>query len=135
MSISMQSEFHILLVEDYKANIMVATLLLESFGYSCSVAETGEDALRKIEEQHFDLILMDVQMPLMNGFEATQRIREREAEKHLARVPVIGMTAHALSGDREKCIEAGMDDYLSKPFQPEQLQALLDKYTAKRAAA
>jgi PAS domain S-box-containing protein len=118
----------ILLVEDYKANILVATTYLEEFGYSCDLAESGLEAIEKYKQRTYDLILMDVQMPQMNGFQATQAIRDYEKLTDKPAVPIVGMTAHALAGDREKCLEAGMDDYISKPFAPENLLSKLDKF-------
>ena len=119
---------HILLVEDYAANILVATSLLEEFGCHYTVAENGRDALTSIEQQQFDAILMDVQMPVMDGFETTRRIRALEREQHRPRMPIIGITAHAMTEDREQCIDVGMDDYISKPFHPAQLSSKLAKY-------
>ncbi len=115
----------ILLVEDYEPNILVATTLLETYGYEFSVAKNGLEALELLAERRFDLILMDVQMQGMDGLETTRRFRQREAEQGLPRTPVFAMTAHALTGDREKCIEAGMDDYISKPFNPSSFESKL----------
>ncbi len=115
----------VLLVEDYEANILVATTLLETFGYAYEVARNGFEALEMVTRQPFDLILMDVQMQEMDGLEATRRIRAMEVERGKPRTPIFAMTAHALMGDREKCLQAGMDDYLSKPFNPTELQAKL----------
>jgi len=119
---------HILLVEDYKANVMVATALLEEFGYSYSVANNGQEALQLVKNENFDLILMDVQMPGIDGFEATHFIREGEKERGVVRTPIIGMTAHGLAGDRERCLEVGMDDYIAKPFHADVLEEKLAKY-------
>ncbi len=121
----------VLLVEDYHANVLVATMLLQNYGYEYELASTGEEALKKVEEQEFAVVLMDVQMPQMNGYQATAVIRENEAARGDGRrLPIVGMTAHALKGDRERCIEAGMDDYIAKPFRPETLKAVLEKYSA-----
>lgn len=118
----------ILLVEDNPANVLVATLFLDQFGYEYDVASNGEEAVDKSAKQNFSIILMDVQMHGMNGFDATRKIRDREAEGTLPRIPIIGMTAHAFVGDRERCLQAGMDDYLTKPFVPEDFQDKLEKY-------
>ena len=115
----------VLLVEDHEANIMVAGTYLDSFGYSYEVAINGIEAVEKIKGGGFAAVLMDVQMHGMNGFEATQFIRRWEEKKDLSRIPIIGMTAHALSGDRERCLDVGMDDYISKPFNPDELQEKL----------
>jgi PAS domain S-box-containing protein len=119
----------LLLVEDYPANVLVATSLLEDFGYAYEVASNGKEALQRLQNgTSYDLVLMDVQMPVMDGFEATRRLREWEKIEGRSPIPIIGMTAHALVGDREKCFEAGMDDYIPKPFQPDELQAKLKQF-------
>ena len=118
----------VLLVEDYKANVLVATALLEEFGYGYAVAGNGQEALLIVKSQHFDLVLMDVQMPGIDGFEATHFIREWEKMQGGKRLPIIGMTAHALAGDRERCLAAGMDDYIAKPFHPDIFKEKLEKY-------
>jgi len=116
---------HILLVEDIDANALVATTMLEQFGYTYEVASNGDDAIAKIKSNNYDLALMDLQMPGKSGLEVTSIIREYETSHGKPRLYIIGMTAHALTGDREKCIEVGMDDYLSKPFNPDELHAKL----------
>jgi len=119
---------HILLVEDYAANVLVATLYLEQFGFTFEVAENGSEAVDKITRNNYDVVLMDVQMPGMDGLSATKVVRRHEIDAGKARVPIIGMTAHALAGDREKCIEAGMDDYVSKPFNPDDLKSKIESF-------
>jgi signal transduction histidine kinase/ActR/RegA family two-component response regulator len=118
----------ILLVEDYEPNILVATNLLDNFGYRYDIAHNGQEALDRYTPEAYSAILMDVQMPFMDGLETTSHIRAVEKNKAAARVPIIAMTAHALKGDRERCIKAGMDDYITKPFNPHQLQAVLVKH-------
>ena len=114
----------ILLVEDNEVNQMVAELLAEA-GYTCQCAVDGRKAVEAVLQSPFDLVLMDCQMPEMDGFEATHIIREHKALGPLpgrtTRIPIIALTANALKGDRERCLQAGMDDYLSKPLQPERL--------------
>jgi CheY-like chemotaxis protein len=107
----------VLVVEDYAANVMVATMMLENLGYTPEVVSTGAAAVEKIKEVDapFTAILMDVQMHGMNGYETTRRIRQVEKEKGFRHF-IIGVTAHALAGDRDKCLEAGMNDYMSKPI-------------------
>lgn len=122
---------HILLVEDYEPNIVVASAFLDMFGYTHDVARNGLAAIDKIQQLVYDLVLMDMQMPGMNGFEATAAIRALD-NKNLANMPIIGMTAHAMAGDREKCLRAGMDDYIAKPFNPAELR---EKIGAVIAAA
>ncbi len=121
---------HILLVEDYAPNILVTRLLIESFGHHMTVAVNGEEALARIRESRDDLdvVLMDVQMPDMDGFEVTRRIRLEEQSGNLPPLAIIAMTAHALHGDRQRCLAAGMDDYIPKPFRPEELESALHTF-------
>lgn len=119
----------ILLVEDNLLNQKVATITLKRHGHLTAVAENGFDALELIKENFYDIIMMDLQMPGMDGFEASERIREYEALHTPGRKSVIiAVTANTLSADRDKCIESGMDDYLSKPFTNEQLLEVIRKY-------
>ena len=118
----------ILLAEDNAVNQRVARAILEKAGHTVAVAVNGRNALGLWEDRHFDLILMDVQMPDMDGFEATAAIRQREKESR-AHIPIIAMTAHAMSGDRERCLDAGMDDYISKPIRGPALLDLVTKYS------
>jgi signal transduction histidine kinase/CheY-like chemotaxis protein/HPt (histidine-containing phosphotransfer) domain-containing protein len=115
----------ILLVEDNPVNRRVVIEMLARAGFRADTAENGEEALRALASARYDLVLMDIQMPLMDGFEATRRIREREAASGEPRTPVIAMTAHALAGYREKCLSAGMDDYITKPVSRNELEAVL----------
>jgi CheY-like chemotaxis protein len=110
----------ILLAEDNLVNRTLAVRLLEKHGHAVEVALDGREALTKYQAGRFELVLMDVQMPEMDGFEATAAIREME-ETTGAHVPIVAMTAHALTGDRERCLAAGMDGYISKPFRVEEL--------------
>ena len=121
----------ILLVEDNAVNQRLATRMLEKRGHSVTVAGNGLKALDVLETRTFDLILMDVQMPEMGGYEATAAIRRREAGDS-ARVPIIAMTAHAMAGDRERCLEAGMDGYVSKPVSIERLFSEIAAIEEKR---
>lgn len=122
---SAEQEHRVLLVEDYAANVLVATSYLDSFGYSYDVVDNGHDAVEKAKNGNYLAILMDVQMPGINGFEATKLIRDNEKSDGKRRVHIIGMTAHALTGDRERCLAVDMDDYLSKPYDPEVLEEKL----------
>ncbi len=121
----------VLLVEDYEGNVIVALNLLQDAGYEVVVANNGKEAILKLESEPLDLVLMDVQMPVMDGITATQVIRKMQAKGELPAVKIIGMTAHALAGDRAKCIDAGMDDYMSKPFDPQRLEDLLAQHLAE----
>jgi len=116
---------HVLLVEDNLINQEVAAALLRKRGYQVTVADNGLQALDSLDRETFDIVLMDVQMPEMDGFETTRRLR---ANPRLANLPVIAMTAHALKGDRERCLAAGMNDYIAKPVRAAQLLAILDKW-------
>jgi len=116
----------VLLVEDNRANQILAKLLLQKLGYIVRTAVNGIEALKEYQEQP-DIILMDCQMPEMDGFEATIEIRNME-KKTGYHIPIIAMTANAMQGDREKCLEVGMDDYLSKPINPKQLQQMVERY-------
>lgn len=107
----------ILLVEDYQPNILVAGAVLEELGYSYDIANNGFEAIQKFMQNSYNLILMDLQMHELDGLEATRRIRELEKEKQLGRIPIIAMTAHVREQDKESCLEAGMDDFVAKPFE------------------
>jgi two-component system, sensor histidine kinase and response regulator len=121
---------NVLLVEDNLVNQKLATRLLEKKGYSISIAGNGKEALSAMEKASFDVILMDVEMPEMNGFDATGAIREREKSSG-SHVPIIAMTAHAMTGDKERCLEAGMDGYISKPVSSQELFATIEKFTGE----
>ena len=116
----------VLIVDDYEPNVLVVSSLLDQMGFGYEVAHTGMEALRKVVVTDFDVILMDVQMPGMDGYECTRRIREMEAEKGAERVPIIAMTAHVRAVDRSACLEAGMTDFLAKPFLPSDLARFLN---------
>lgn len=118
----------ILLVEDNLVNQKLVLSLLNKWGFVAIVAENGLIALEKFSQEPFDVILMDMQMPKMGGIEATQRIRQTEAERHLSRIPIIAMTANAMPGDWERCQAAGMDQYVSKPIKAELLRDLLIQF-------
>ena len=107
--------------------------LLEKRGHRVKVVANGREALESLEQESYDLVLMDMQMPEMDGFEATGELRKREKQTGL-HTPIIALTAHAMKGDRERCLEAGMDGYLSKPIRAQELDDLLGKYIALRAA-
>jgi len=116
----------VLLVEDYPVSILVGTMMLEHLGYTVETAASGQEAIEKVRaaSMPFMAILMDLQMPGMDGFEAMQRIRKLEREMG-CRNTIIAVTAQALAGDRERCLAAGMDDYISKPIRPDILASKL----------
>jgi CheY-like chemotaxis protein/HPt (histidine-containing phosphotransfer) domain-containing protein len=115
----------VLVAEDNSVNQRVIVRLLEKFGHSVAITGDGREALAALDREPFDAVLMDVQMPQMDGFEATRLIRANEAGTG-RRIPVVAMTAHAMKGDRERCLAAGMDDYVSKPVQQSELLRVLD---------
>ncbi len=111
----------ILLAEDNPVNQKLATRLLQKMGHTVTVAHNGRQAVEAYVRDHYDLILMDVQMPEMDGFEATAAIREREKTQDSKPIPIIAMTAHAMAGDRERCLDAGMDGYVAKPIKMQEI--------------
>ncbi|MBI3738152.1 MAG: response regulator, partial [Chloroflexi bacterium] len=117
----------ILLAEDNAINQKLAVVLLQKAGYSVHTVDNGKQAVEQVEQAPYNAILMDVQMPELDGFEATQQIRKME-EGQGRHIPIIAMTAHALKGDRERCLEAGMDDYVSKPLEPQFLLSVLERW-------
>jgi CheY-like chemotaxis protein len=114
----------VLVAEDNLVNQKLAAKLLEKLGHSVALAENGAEAVSQWQQSAYDLILMDVQMPEMDGFEATRRIREQEKSSG-GHVPIVAMTAYAMSGDRERCLAAGMDGYVSKPVSLAALQKVI----------
>ncbi|HRD74449.1 MAG TPA: response regulator [Hyphomicrobiaceae bacterium] len=126
---------HVLLAEDNPVNVEVAREFLESYGCSVDIANNGVEAVVAIEHARYDLVLMDVQMPEMDGLTATARIREIERRTCLAPTPIIAMTANAYAEDREKCLGAGMNDYISKPFDEERLVSMLGIWLTRSRGA
>lgn len=117
------TSLHILVVDDNPVNLKVTSRVLERMGHTTQCVVNGKQALESLQETPFDLVLMDVQMPELDGYQATQAIRKQDAT--VAHTPIVALTAHAMSGDREQCLKAGMDDYLTKPIQREQLERVL----------
>jgi two-component system sensor histidine kinase/response regulator len=124
----------VLLAEDNPVNQLLATRLLEKRGHRVAVAANGREALEALDKESFDLVFMDLQMPEVDGFEATAALREKEKGSGIHQ-PVIALTAHAMKGDRERCLAAGMDGYLSKPIKPQELDEILESYVARRMQA
>ena len=116
-----KDHINILLAEDNKVNQEIALRYLNRIPSQVDIAQNGYEAVVKMDEDEYDLVLMDVQMPGMSGVEAALEIRRKEIEKKRKKVPVVAMTAHAMTGDREKCLEAGMNEYVSKPVDVERL--------------
>jgi CheY-like chemotaxis protein len=120
---------HILLAEDNPVNQKVACRMLEKLGYRVDVAANGAAAVEAFASGRYDLIFMDCQMPIIDGYEATRQIRAQENHlKSVQRVPIIALTAHAMKGADEECFAAGMDDYLSKPIERAQLVACIERW-------
>ena len=128
--------FDILLAEDNLVNQKLARRILEKYQHNVTVANNGAEALKEVKDpsKHYDIVLMDVQMPVMGGFEATAKIREWENANRIPRIPILALTAHAMLGDREKCLQAEMDDYLSKPLRQTELIQRIIKYAAMSGA-
>ena len=124
---STAGDMNILLAEDNSVNQTLAVRLLEKIGYRVDVVENGLDAVDRVRRRRYDLVLMDCQMPEMDGYQATAEIRRLEADQR--HTNIIAVTANAMLGDREKCLKAGMDDYLSKPIQLAQLKSVLDRWS------
>ena len=128
-----KEKVHVLLVEDNKVNQKVAERILEKFGYISDIVSNGKEAINILEKKSYDIVLMDIQMPIMDGFEATRIIRDFESNVVDHAVPIIAMTAHAMKGDRDRCLEAGMDDYISKPMRPDELKEVIYRQLCRAA--
>jgi two-component system sensor histidine kinase/response regulator len=126
------ASLRILLAEDNAVNQRLASRLLEKRGHFVVIAGNGREALTALERQRFDLVFMDLQMPLMDGFEATAAIRKKEGASGI-HLPSVALTAHAMKGDREKCLAGGMDGYLTKPIRPQELDEVLRGYLNRHA--
>jgi len=128
------SSMRVRLAEDNAVNQRLAMRLLEKRGHHVKVAENGREALAALEKESFDLVFMDVQMPEMDGMEATAAIRDKEKQSGRHQL-IIALTAHAMKGDREKCLAQGMDGYLTKPIRPQELDDILTEYAARVGTA
>jgi CheY-like chemotaxis protein len=126
---------HVLVAEDNKVKQLVVKKILEKLHCVVAVAGDGKEALEKIAEQEYDFILMDCQMPEMDGFEATQAIREQESQGVLSRQVIIALTANAMKGDKKKCLEAGMDDYIAKPLKQLDIERVIRTWVLEKPAA
>jgi two-component system, sensor histidine kinase len=124
-----QPKRRVLLVEDNPVNQIVAQTLVEAQGYEVDIAENGQQALERLPEGQYCLVLMDCQMPVMDGYDASKRIRGGECGESFKAIPIVAVTANAMRSDKEKCLAAGMDDYISKPIDPEALKEKLERWS------
>ncbi|MDJ0624573.1 MAG: ATP-binding protein [Desulfocapsaceae bacterium] len=131
-SISSPSSLSILLVEDNDINQFVARKLLVKLGHEVNAVANGQEAIQAMQKNCYDIVLMDCQMPVMDGYEATRIIRGANPDLLDCNIPIVAMTAHAVTGDESKCLESGMSDYLSKPVEPENLKKILKKWRGKK---
>ncbi len=122
------NEVRVLLVEDNAINVVVAKGLIQMFGPTVEVAENGQEALDMLTKQRFDLVFMDCQMPVMDGYECTRHIRDPQSSVLNHKIPVVALTANAMRGDKEACLAAGMDDYIAKPVEADMIQLTLKKW-------
>ena len=129
-------QLQILLAEDNPVNMLLASTLLRREGYSVSTASNGEDVLQALSgSMRPDLVIMDVEMPVLDGLEATRCIRRKEADRGLPRLPILALTANAQRSDIESCLEAGMDGYLSKPFDRDALDEAISRLMKRQVVA
>lgn len=132
ISESHKRRFCLLLAEDNITNQQVAIAILEKLGYRSDVVANGKEALTALKSSDYNLVFMDCQMPGMDGYEATRQIRNPKSKIRNHEIPIIAMTAHAIKGDREKCLEAGMNDYITKPVSPDAMADVLERWLAKQ---
>ncbi len=130
---------HILVAEDERVNQQLLQAMLDGLGYRVTMTNNGREALAAAAQDRFDLVLMDCQMPVMDGYAATRTIREQEAQRSApltgqasARLPIVALTADALKGDRERCLAGGFDDYLSKPYTRQQLRDVIQRWLQRK---
>ena len=131
---SPSARLRVLLVEDNPVNQKLASTLLKRWNCDVVTADNGVEALAALEKSTFDIVLMDIQMPEMDGLEATALIRQQE-QRTGDHLPIIAVTAHAMKGDRERCLNAGMDEYISKPIRAESLKSMIESLTFRADSA
>ena len=122
-----RNKINILVVEDNLVNQKLIVRILGKKGYLVDTANDGNEAVEKMSHNNYDLVLMDIQMPKMDGIEATELIRKKEKEKNVKKTPIIALTAHAMKGDKERFLKAGMNSYISKPIKQNQLMETIEK--------
>jgi CheY-like chemotaxis protein len=121
----------VLLVDDNPINLLVAREMLMSLGAQVDTAVDGREAVKALQSRRYDIVFMDLQMPVLDGLSATRQLRADESAAHKPRVPVVAVTANAMMGDRAECLAAGMDDYLTKPVRREQFAQMLARYVPR----
>ncbi|MGI9422021.1 MAG: ATP-binding protein [Hyphomicrobiaceae bacterium] len=129
------TSFHVLVVDDSLVNQMVASEFLAEMGCRISIATNGKEAVELTAKQSFDMVFMDCQMPIMDGYDATKLIRERERQANAQRLPIVALTANAFDSDRDKCLDVGMDEFITKPLVPEHLEEMINRFVPGRASA
>ena len=122
----------ILLAEDSPDNQLLIKLYLKKTNHELDIAENGEIAVKKFISGNYDLVLIDIQMPVMDGYSAAKKIREWEKEKNVKEVSILALTAHALNGEKERCVQVGCSDYLTKPIKKDKLLQIIDDYAEKK---
>ncbi|MFO7802787.1 MAG: response regulator, partial [Desulfovermiculus sp.] len=120
---------HVLLAEDEPSNGLFIQKLMQNYGHQVTVAENGKDVLELLDQNDFDCVLMDIQMPVMDGVEATKKIRS--SNQDFKDIPIIALTAYAMTGDRERLLEQGLDDYIAKPVERDELWAVIERNVSK----
>jgi CheY-like chemotaxis protein len=133
-SLAERLPLHLLVADDNTVNQKVASMMLKRLGYTVDIVANGVEVLQALETRSYDIIFLDVQMPEMDGDEAARRIRDQWSTNEPARPRLIAMTGNAMQGDRERCLAAGMDDYITKPVRVEKLQAVLERWGPRSAA-
>jgi len=132
---SCDNAVRILVVEDNETNQMVIEGILTQMGHDVDLAENGKEGIKKVKNNHYDLIFMDMQMPVMDGLEATRLLRQMEYNDAYHVPPIVALTANAMKGDKERCFDAGMSDYLSKPIRKDEIETCLDTWQVAAESA
>jgi len=134
-SLAERLPLHLLVADDNAVSQKVALMMLRRLGYAADAAASGVEVLQALEAKAYDIVFLDVQMPEMDGYEAARRVRARWAGNEAGRPRMVAMTGNAMQGDREQCLEAGMDDYISKPMRVEELRSALERWGVRACPA